>query len=646
MDFKLTTPFTPQGDQQEAIQQLTQGMQSKEKHQILYGVTGSGKTFSVASIIENTQRPTLVISHNKTLAWQLYQEFKEFFGENAVHYFVSYYDYYQPEAYIPSSDTYIEKDAQINEKIDAMRHAAVQSILTRNDTIIVSSVSCIYNLGSPDTYQQVSWSISQGLAITRTDFLKNITALGFTRNDIDPQPGMFTARGGRIKIYPASADPAICVDIEKDAIDKISVEDKTYPNIIIFPANFWITPQDKLKIALSNIESELNERLALLKKTGQDLARWRLQQKTMYDMDMIREMGYCNGIENYSSHLEFREKGAPPFTLIDYFPTNFLTIVDESHITIPQIRGMYNGDQSRKGTLVEHGFRLVSALENRPLAFEEYEKKVGQCIYVSATPGEYELKKAKNHIAEQVIRPTGIPDPKIEIRPTKNQMKTAVDTLKKVKAKNERAFVVTITKRLAEDVAEYLMKQGLKVNYIHSEVNTLTRPVLMNKLRTGDFDVLVGVNLLREGLDIPEVSVVIIFDADKEGFLRNRTTLLQTIGRAARNINGKAILYADRITDSMKQAIKETDRRRKKQEQYNKKHNITPYSVRKKIYETPQELIEMEQEKKHKDTVESASMKELNRQMKQAAKEMDFERAAQIRDEIRQIETLENKEGG
>ena len=643
MNFKLTTQFTPQGDQKEAIVQLTQGMQNKEKHQILYGVTGSGKTFSVASIIENTQRPTLVISHNKTLAWQLYQEFKEFFGGNAVHYFVSYYDYYQPEAYIPSSDTYIEKDAQINEKIDAMRHAAVQSILTRNDTIIVSSVSCIYNLGSPETYQQVSWSISQGLAITRTDFLKNITALGFTRNDIDPQPGMFTARGGRIKIYPASADPAICVDIEKDNIENISVEEKAYSNITIFPANFWITPQDKLKIALSNIESELNERLALFKKTGQDLARWRLQQKTMYDMDMIREMGYCNGIENYSSHLEFRKKGSPPFTLIDYFPKNFLTIVDESHITIPQIRGMYNGDQSRKKTLVEHGFRLVSALENRPLSFQEYEKKVGQCVYVSATPGDYELKKAKGHIAEQVIRPTGIPDPGVEIRPTKNQMKTAVRTIKQVKKKNERAFVVTITKRLAEDVAEYLMKEGLKVNYIHSEVNTLTRPVLMNKLRKGDFDVLVGVNLLREGLDIPEVSTVIIFDADKEGFLRNRTTLLQTIGRAARNINGKAILYADRITDSMKQAIQETDRRRKKQEQYNKKHNITPKSVRKKIYETPQELIEMEQEKKHKDTIENASMKELSRQMKQAAKDLDFERAAQIRDEIRQIETLEKK---
>ena len=644
MNFNLTTQFTPQGDQKEAIEQLTHGFERKEKHQVLYGVTGSGKTFSVASLIENVQRPTLVISHNKTLAWQLYQEFKEFFGENAVHYFVSYYDYYQPEAYIPSSDTYIEKDAQINEKIDAMRHAAVQSILTRNDTIIVSSVSCIYNLGSPDTYQQVSWHISQGLAIKRTDFLKNITALGFTRNDIDPQPGMFTARGGRIKIYPASADPAICVDIDKDVIERISVEDTPHAQFIIFPANFWITPQDKLKIALSNIENELNKRLALLKKSGQDLAYWRLQQKTNYDMDMIREMGYCNGIENYSSHLEFRKKGSPPFTLIDYFPKDFLTIVDESHITIPQIRGMYNGDQSRKKTLVEHGFRLVSALENRPLSFEEYEKKVGQCVYVSATPGDYEAQKAKKHIAEQVIRPTGIPDPVVEIRPTKNQMKTAIKTLKQIKAKNERAFVVTITKRLAEDVAEYLLKEGLKVNYIHSEVNTLTRPVLMNKLRKGDFDVLVGVNLLREGLDIPEVSVVIIFDADKEGFLRNRTTLLQTIGRAARNVNGKAILYADRMTDSMKQAIQETDRRRKKQEQYNKKHNITPKSVRKKIYETPQELIEMEQEKKHKDTIENASMKELNRQMKQAAKEMDFERAAQIRDEIRQIETLQNKD--
>lgn len=644
MQFRLTTKFSPSGDQGPAIDYLCSGLKKNEKHQVLHGVTGSGKTFTMASVIERVQKPTLVISHNKTLAWQLYQEFKEFFQDNSVGYFISYYDYYQPEAYIPTSDTYIQKDAQVNEKIDAMRHAAVQSILTRKDTIIVASVSCIYSLGSPETYQEVCLNISVGLKIKRTEILKNITSLGFTRNDIDPTPGMFFGRGGQIKVYPASGGEPIQIVLGNNEIEKIIVDGKEYKEITIFPANFWITPEKKLKIALTNIENELKQRSEFLKKNGQDLAHHRLLQKTNYDLSMIKEMGYCNGIENYSSHLEFRKPGKPPFTLIDYFPKDFLTIVDESHITIPQVRGMYNGDHSRKKTLIDFGFRLKSAFDNRPLTFDEWRKKVGNCIYVSATPADYEIEKSKKRIAEQFIRPTGITDPIVEVRGTKDQMKDAISEIKKAKEKGERAFVVTITKRLAEDVAEYLLEKGIKVNYIHSEVNSLTRPVLMNKLRKGDFDVLVGVNLLREGLDIPEVSLIIIFDADKEGFLRNKTTLLQTIGRAARNVDGKAILYGDTITKSMKQAIQETKLRRKKQELYNKRNKITPMSVRKKIYETPQELIEMEKDKKHKDTIDRQSIAELNRQMKKATKELDFERAAKIRDEIKSIETLEKKD--
>lgn len=634
MKFQLTTPFSPQGDQKPAIEQLSKGLDDKRKHQILYGVTGSGKTFTVASVIEKTQRPTLVISHNKTLAWQLYQEFKEFFGENAVHYFVSYYDYYQPEAYIPASDTYIEKDAQINEKIDAMRHAAVQGILTRNDVIVIASVSCIYSLGSPDTYQEVSWSVSEGLHINRTDTLKHITALGFTRNDTDPRPGMFSARGNLVKIYPASGSEPIQLHIGNTQIERIVTHEGPQKSVYLFPANFWITPQDKLKIAILNIQTELDKRLALLKEQGRDIPAYRLQQKTLYDVDMIQELGYCNGIENYSSHLEFRKSGTPPFTLIDYFPTNFLTVVDESHITIPQIRGMYGGDQSRKKTLIEHGFRLPSALDNRPLSFEEWEDKIHQRLYVSATPGDYEMKRAKKQVAEQLIRPTGIVDPPIEVRSTEHQMQDALREIQEVKSRGERVFVVTITKRLAEDIAEYLAGKKLKVNYIHSEVNTLTRPVLMNQLRTGEFDVLVGVNLLREGLDIPEVSLVIIFDADKEGFLRNRTTLLQTIGRAARNVNGRVIMYGDRTTDSMKQAIQETDRRRAKQEAYNKKYKITPRSIVKKIYETPEEEVEKTKKDAYQQTVQDASLTELNKQMKRAVKELNFEEAAFLRDEI------------
>lgn len=637
MAFKLVTSFTPQGDQGAAIAGLVKGVEKNEKHQVLHGVTGSGKTFTVASVIEATQKPTLVISHNKTLAWQLYQEFKSFFPNNAVHYFVSYYDYYQPEAYIPTSDTYIEKDAQINDKIDAMRHAAVQSILTRPDTIIVASVSCIYNLGSPETYQKVSWTLKVGTVIARRDLLKNIVALGFSRNDIDPRAGLFRAKGPILEVFPASGEAPIVVSMEKDVVQTISQNGAQLQEARFFPANFWITPQDKLKIAMANIRAELDGRLKELKESGEDIAAYRLNQKTNYDLEMIQQLGYCSGIENYSAHLEFREKGASPFTLIDYMPKGFLTVIDESHITLPQVRGMHNGDRARKTTLIEHGFRLPSALDNRPLTFNEFEKKVPQRLYISATPNEYETDQAgRANIMEQIIRPTGLLDPAIEVRSTENQMANAIAEIRAVKERGERALVVTITKRLAEDIAEYLHEEGLKVAYIHSEVDTLERPVLMNKLRKGEFDVLVGVNLLREGLDMPEVSLVIIFDADKEGFLRNETTLLQTMGRAARHLNGRAIMYADRMTKSMAAAIKETDRRRIKQDAYNKEHGITPRSITKEIYEVPEELLEPEEDMSI-EPVRDGSVKELEREMKKAAKAMDFEKAAKLRDEMKRL---------
>ena len=633
MKFKLSTQFTPKGDQANAIKELSTGLDKKQENQILYGVTGSGKTFTMASVIEKTQKPALVISHNKTLAWQLYQEFKSFFPNNSIHYFVSYYDYYQPEAYIPTTDTYIEKDAQINEKIDAMRHAAVQGVLSRRDTIIVASVSCIYSLGSPETYQQVSWILSKGTIIPRKDILKHLVSLGFSRNDIDPRKGMFRSKGEKIDIFPASGDSTISIILGNNTIDQILIDKIPQDSVKIFPANFWITPEDKLKIAVANIQDELKERLKHLKKIGQDIPAYRLEQKTNYDIEMIQQMGYCNGIENYSSHLEFREKGKAPFTLIDYMHKDFLTIVDESHITIPQVRGMYNGDKARKTTLVEHGFRLPSALDNRPLQFDEFNEKINQTIFVSATPGEYELSLTpKNKVIEQFIRPTGIVEPKIEIRSTENQMENAVKELHKIKNNGERALVVTITKRLAEDIAEHLQNEGINVNYIHSEVDTLQRPVLMNKLRKGEFDVLVGVNLLREGLDMPEVSLVIIFDADKEGFLRNKTTLLQTIGRAARHNKGRAIMYADKMTKSMQATIDETNRRRKKQEEYNKKHNITPESIKKDIYEEYDE----EEKEKLRSPITKAMYKEIEKEMKAAAKNMDFEKAAMLRDEMDQ----------
>ncbi|MEX0877615.1 MAG: excinuclease ABC subunit UvrB [Candidatus Spechtbacterales bacterium] len=643
MKFQLKTQFKPQGDQGKAIEQLTKKLNSGVNHQVLYGVTGSGKTFTAANVIANTNRPTLVISHNKTLAWQLYQEFEEFFPNNAVHYFVSYYDYYQPEAYIPQSDTYIAKDASINKKIDRMRHGAVQSLITRPDTIVIASVSCIYNLGSPETYQKVSLEVYPGQKITRKELLSVLIGLGYARNDFAPEAGNFSAKGDRVQVHPPTGEEPIIIELRKDSISALYTGPYTqvepvYASIKLWPANFWVSPEDKLKIALSNIRGELAETLAVLKKEGKDIEAYRLEQKTNYDMELIEQMGYCPGIENYSRHLDFREPNAPPFTLIDYFPENFLTLIDESHMTIPQVRGMFAGDRARKETLIRHGFRLPSAVDNRPLNFSEFKKTIGQTIYISATPGEYEIEKAgKENIVEQIVRPTGLLDPEIEVRPTKNQMQNAMEEMRLRIEKNQRVLVITLTKRLAEDIAEYLNEEGFKVNYIHSDIKTLDRPVHMQKLREGKYDVLVGINLLREGLDFPEVSLVIIFDADKEGFLRNETTLLQTIGRAARHVEGKAILYADKTTGSMERTIKETKRRKKIQEEYNKKHKITPETIKKKIHQMPAGMLYDEDENKDAKSYKNMAQKELEREMKKAAKELDFEKAAKIRDEIKKI---------
>jgi len=642
--FQLQTKFKPKGDQAFAIKKLTQGLKNGAQHQALHGVTGSGKTFTVASVIEKINKPTLVISHNKTLAWQLYQEFKEFFPNNAVHYFVSYYDYYQPEAYMPTTDTYIAKDASVNEKIDKMRHKSVQDLLTRSHTIVVASVSCIYNLGSPQTYQKVTWEINKGQQITRKEFLYSLVRLGYERNDFDPTAGKFRVRANVIEIYPPTGESSISVKIDSGRISGLQTQstqhspEETPRSVKIFPANFWITPKDKLSIALSNIRAELHERITELKKQGKEIEAYRIQQKTNYDLEMMEQMGYTSGIENYSRHLEFRESSSPPFTLLNYFPDGFITIIDESHMTIPQIRGMYAGDKARKTTLIEHGFRLPSALDNRPLTFEEFNKRIGPTIYMSATPREYEIEKAgRKNIVEQIVRPTGLLDPQIEIRSTQNQMKNAIEEIKKVTKRDQRTLVITITKRLAEEVAEYIKEEGVNVNYIHSEINTLDRPIIMNKLRKGEYDVLVGVNLLREGLDFPEVSLVIIFDADKEGFLRNETTLLQTAGRAARHIEGRVIMYGDKMTRSMRLATKETKRRRVLQKKYNEKHNIKPESIQKKIFELPDEMLEKEKDEKEMAPYKSMAREEIEREMKNAAKNLDFELAAKLKDEIKKI---------
>jgi len=663
--FKLVSPFKPTGDQPQAIEKLVKNLKAGVKNQVLLGVTGCGKTFDMCSLIQEVQKPTLVITFNKLLAAQLFQEFKEFFPNNAVHYFVSYYDYYQPEAYIPQTDTYIEKDAKINEEIDRLRHAAVQDLLTRNDIIIVASVSCIYNIGSPEAYQQVSLKIKSGQKIKRKDLISYLTSLQYQRNEIDFKPGTFRVRGNIIDIYLVTGKEILRVEFLGDEIDKISIATSSITpsykllttNYRLFPAHFWVTPQEKLKIAIENIKLELQERLKELRgqkkpstraKLGAGLVphrneisgaglleAQRLEQRTNYDLEMLRETGYCHGVENYSRHLEFRKPGEAPYTLTDYFPDDFLIFVDESHMTIPQLHAMANQDRVRKETLIEYGFRLPSAIDNRPLTFKEFEEKINQIIYVSATPAEEERRKAtKKCIVEQLIRPTGLLEPSIEIRPTKNQVKDLIEEIKKRVEKKQRTLVLTLTKRLAEALSDYLSEEGISCQWLHSEVKTLERPQILKDLREGKYDVLVGINLLREGLDLPEVALVAILDADKEGFLRSETTLIQTMGRAARHLKGHVILYADKITKSMKLAIDEVLRRRKIQENYNKKRGITPRSIIKKIRDWPFAL-------KEKDVTSEfwaiRDAKLLEREMKKAAKNLDFERAAEIRDLILQL---------
>lgn len=641
--FKLVSKFGPTGDQPQAIEKITKNVEAGVKNQVLLGVTGSGKTFTMAKVIEKTQKPTLIISHNKTLAAQLYQEFKEFFPENAVHYFVSYYDYYQPEAYIPQTDTYIEKDSRVNEELDRLRHAATQDLLARKDVIVVASVSCIYNIGSPQDYKKVAMTLKPGQKIKRRDLLLALTNLQYQRNDTDFKPGAFRVRGDIIELALVTGQKILRIELINDQIREIAVAGTSLGSNFsavnsefwLYPAHFWVTPQEKLGVAIENIRLELQDRSKSLKKQHKLLEAQRLEQRTNYDIEMLRETGFCHGVENYSRYLEFRKPGEPPFVLLDYFPQGFLTIIDESHQTVPQLHAMYNTDRSRKESLIDYGFRLPSAVDNRPLKFEEFEKKVGQTIFVSATPGIYEKEKTKkDDIVEQLIRPTGLLEPKIEIKPTRNQVKDLVMEVKKVVQKNQRTLVVTLTKRLAEALTEYLTEEKIKTHYLHSEIKTLERPGILQDLRLGKYDVLVGINLLREGLDLPEVALVAILDADKEGFLRNETTLIQTMGRAARHLEGRVILYADKETKSMKNAIKEVNRRRKIQEEYNKVHGLTPKPIVKEIrdwsFATKKNEVSAEFWAVH-------DKKLLEKEMKIAAQNLDFERAAEIRDLLKNL---------
>ncbi len=647
MKFRLVSKFKPTGDQPKALEKLVAGIESKVKHQVLLGVTGSGKTFTMAGVIARTQRPTLVISPNKTLAAQLYQEFKEFFPQNSVHYFVSYYDYYQPEAYIPQTDTYIEKDAKINETIDRMRHEAVQDALLRKDTIVVASVSCLYNIGSPEDYQNIALDLKAGQKIQRRNLLAHLASLQYQRNDVDFTPGTFRVRGDSIEIFSVTGAELVRVEMSGDRIEGLAVSQNTLQPSFntadayrFFPAKFWVTPQDKLAIAIENIRAELQERLGELRKADKLLEAQRLEQRTNYDLELIEESGYCHGIENYSRHLEFRAPGTPPFTLLDYFKGELLVLIDESHLTLPQMRAMAVQDRARKLALIEYGFRLPSAVDNRPLTFEETFERIPQAVYVSATPSDYELKKSKPHIAEQLIRPTGLLEPSIEIRPTARQIQDVIKEIGKHKAKGQRVLVLTLTKRLAEDIAEYLAQRGISVQWLHSEVKTLERPKLLEDFRRGIYDVIVGINLLREGLDLPEVALVAILDADKEGFLRNETTLIQTMGRAARHPEGKAILYADTLTLSIKNAIKEIERRKRIQEAYNKQHRITPQPVHKDIRAWGFA------DAKARTVAEFGPIKDielLETEMRGAARNLDFERAAQIRDLIKKLRVPNNK---
>ncbi|HCT0527573.1 TPA: excinuclease ABC subunit UvrB [Staphylococcus pseudintermedius] len=647
-DFKIASNFEPQGDQPQAIKALVKGIEEGKRHQTLLGATGTGKTFTMSNVIKEVGKPTLIIAHNKTLAGQLYSEFKTFFPENRVEYFVSYYDYYQPEAYVPSTDTFIEKDASINDEIDQLRHSATSALFERDDVIIIASVSCIYGLGNPDEYRDLVVSIRVGMEMDRSELLRKLVDVQYTRNDIDFRRGTFRVRGDVVEIFPASREE-LCIRVEffGDEVDRISEINyltgevlKEREHFALFPASHFVTREEKMKIAIERIEKELEEQLAYLRSENKLLEAQRLEQRTNYDLEMMREMGFTSGIENYSVHLTLRPLGSTPYTLLDYFGDDWLIMIDESHVTLPQIRGMYNGDQARKQVLVEHGFRLPSALDNRPLKFEEFEQKAKQLVYVSATPGPYEIEHTDEMI-EQIIRPTGLLDPKIEVRPTKNQIDDLLSEIQERTEQGERVLITTLTKKMSEDLTTYLKEAGVKVNYLHSEIKTLERIEIIRDLRMGTFDVLIGINLLREGLDIPEVSLVVILDADKEGFLRSERSLIQTMGRAARNDKGHVIMYADRITDSMKVAIDETERRREIQIAYNEKHGIVPKTINKEIHDVISATVETDEtnEDQRKEVPKKMTKKErektienVGKEMKEAAKALDFERATELRD--------------
>jgi excinuclease ABC subunit B len=658
MPFKLRSEFKPQGDQPAAIETLIRGLEDGAKDQVLLGITGSGKTFTVASVIQQTQRTTLVIAHNKTLAAQLYQEFKSFFPENSVEYFVSYYDYYQPEAYVPASDTYIEKEATINEEIDRLRLSATRALFERRDVIVVASVSCIYGLGDPDAYYDMILFIEPGMKTTREQLLQRLVELQYERSDIEFDRGSFRVRGDTVEVYPSYQDQAYRIELWGDEIDSVSTIDPLLGEVLekhttrlpLYPKTHYVMPKSTVKRALKTIKDELEWWEPQLIREGKLVEAQRLHQRTMYDLEMIKEMGFCRGIENYSRHLTNKPPGSPPPTLLDYLPKNSLVVIDESHQTVPQIRGMFNGDQSRKRTLVEYGFRLPSAMDNRPLNFEEFETRIGQTIYVSATPGPYELTRTSGEVVEQIIRPTGLTDPPVEVRPVKGQIDDLLGECRTRAERNERVLVTTLTKKMAEDLTEYFAEVDVRVRYLHSDIETLERIRILRDLRRGEFDVLVGINLLREGLDLPEVSLVAILDADKEGFLRSESSLIQTMGRAARNANGMAILYADRMTDSMRRAIGETERRRVLQEEYNREHNITPQTIIKSIestlvtaYEADYFKVPLELESIEDYTAANieATIARLQHEMRAAAKNLEFERAAELRDRIKYLRDRE-----
>ncbi len=648
--FQLVSQYEPKGDQPEAIAQLVEGIVHGKKHQTLLGATGTGKTYTMAQVIAKVNKPTLVIAHNKTLAGQLTSEFKEFFPHNAVEYFVSYYDYYQPEAYLPSSDTYIEKDSSVNDEIDKLRHSATSALFERRDVIIVASVSCIYGLGDPREYRELVLSLRIGMEKGRDEILRKLVDIQYERNDINFTRGTFRVRGDVLEIFPVSrSEQAVRIEFFGDEIERITEIDvltgeitAEREHVAIFPASHFVTKEETMRRAIESIQQELDERLAEFKEAGKLLEAQRLEQRTRYDLEMMSEMGFCSGIENYSRHLSGREPGSTPYTLLDFFPDDFLIVVDESHVTLPQVRGMYNGDQARKNVLIEHGFRLPSAADNRPLMFSEFEKHVHQIVYVSATPGPYELEKTP-HMVQQIIRPTGLLDPTISVRPIKGQIDDLIGEIRDRVTKDERVLVTTLTKKMAEDLTDYFKEIGIKVRYLHSDIKTIERMQIIRELRLGEFDVLIGINLLREGIDIPEVSLVAILDADKEGFLRGERSLIQTIGRAARNANGSVIMYADKFTDSMRVAIDETNRRREIQMAYNEKHGITPETIKKRVLEVIEASRVAEKKTDYVTAIREQAMNKddrkaliarLEKEMKEAAKEMYFERAAELRDLI------------